>query len=47
MHCEFRNDSIVPSANGDWYPYSMVHVLDANLPGGLWQTNMACNRRFV
>lgn len=40
-------ESIVPSATGIWYPYSMVHLLDANLPNGKWQTNMMCNRRFV
>ncbi len=34
--------TIVPSASGDWYPYSMVHLLDANLPNGMWQTNMVC-----
>ncbi len=39
--------SVVPSADGDWYPYSMVHLLDANLPGGMWQTNMACVKRGV
>lgn len=40
-------ESIVPSATGLWYPYSMVHQLDANLPNGRWFTDMKCNRRFV
>jgi hypothetical protein len=40
-------ESIVPSATGLWYPYTMTHLLDANLPNGKWQTSMVCNRRFV
>lgn len=40
-------ESIVPAATGLWYPYSMTHQLDANLPNGKWLTNMTCNRRFV
>lgn len=32
----------VPSANGRWYPYSMVHVLEALMPRGQWQTQMRC-----
>lgn len=40
--------SIVPAASGMWYPYSMTHLLDANmLTGGKWFTQMSCNRRFV
>lgn len=40
-------ESIVPSASGLWYPYSLTHQLDSNLPNGKWFTNMMCNRRFV
>lgn len=40
-------ESIVPSATGRWYPYSMVHNLDANMPSGKWQTNMKCLRVLV
>jgi hypothetical protein len=40
-------ESIVPSATGLWYPYSMVHQLDSNLPNGKWFTDMKCNRRLV
>lgn len=39
--------TIVPAATGTWYPYSMTHLLDANLPNGKWQTNMSCNRAGV
>lgn len=38
-------ESIVPAATGLWYPYSMTHQLDANLPNGKWMTNMMCLRR--
>lgn len=37
-------DSIVPSANGRWYPYSVVHELDGNTPQGKWITSMKCLR---
>lgn len=39
--------TIVPAASGVWYPFSMVHLLDANLPNGRWQTNLTCLRRGV
>jgi hypothetical protein len=37
-------ESIVPSATGRWYPYSLKHQLDANIPDGKWQTDMKCLR---
>lgn len=37
-------ESIVTAAKGRWYPYSMVHHLDANIPNGKWQTDMKCLR---
>lgn len=40
-------ETIVPAASGTWYPYSMTHSLDANLPNGKWQTNMSCNRAGI
>lgn len=40
-------ESIVPSATALWYPYSMTHQLDANLPNGKWLTNMMCLRRGI
>lgn len=40
-------ETIVPSGTGLWYPYSMVHTIDANLPAGKWFTDMKCNRAGV
>lgn len=37
-------ESSVPSASGRWYPYSLVHVLDAQTPRGQWQSQMRCLR---
>jgi hypothetical protein len=37
-------ESIVPSATGRWYPFSMTHQLDQLVPNGKWQTNMQCLR---
>lgn len=37
-------ESIVPSATGRWYPYSMVHNLESNIPNGKWQSDMKCLR---
>jgi hypothetical protein len=37
-------ESVVPSATGRWYPYSLEHTLEANLPGGAWFTQMYCLR---
>lgn len=35
--------SDVPAANnGEWVPYSVSHQLDANLPGGKWQSTLNC-----
>jgi len=37
-------ETIIPSGSGTWYPYSMTHTLEANLPNGRWLTAMSCNR---
>jgi hypothetical protein len=37
-------ESVVPSATGRWYPYSVEHNLECNLPGGAWFTQMYCLR---
>jgi hypothetical protein len=37
----------VPSATGRWFPFSMTHSLDGNLPGGQWLTNLQCLRVLV
>lgn len=37
-------ESIVPSATGRWYPYSITHNLEANTPNGKWQSDMKCLR---
>jgi hypothetical protein len=37
-------DSVVAAANGRWYPYSVVHELDGNIPQGKWNTSMKCLR---
>lgn len=39
--------SSVPSATGRWYPYSMSHFLDCQMPGGQWRTQMTCLRVLV
>lgn len=36
--------SVVPAANGRWYPYNVVHELDGNTPQGKWITSMKCLR---
>lgn len=40
-------DGDVPAANGRWYPYSMIHVLEAIMPRGQWQTQMRCLKVLV
>jgi hypothetical protein len=35
-------DSIVPSANGTWQPYSITHELESLMPGGAWFSAMDC-----
>jgi hypothetical protein len=37
-------DSLVKGANGRWYPYSIEHTLEAELPGGKWLSTMQCLR---
>lgn len=37
-------ESALPNASGRWYPYSLMHALDARLPRGLWQTELRCLR---
>lgn len=35
-------DSIVPSANGTWQPYSVTHELESLMPGGAWFSSLEC-----
>lgn len=37
-------DGGVPGANGRWYPYSLIHDLNANMPDGGWFSHMQCLR---
>lgn len=39
--------SSVPSATGRWYPYKLVHHIEAQLPGGDWRTQLVCIRALV
>jgi len=34
--------SDIPNANGLWFPFIVDHILEANIPGGLWQTVSQC-----
>src|SRR5690606_5904751 len=36
--------SIVPSANGRWYPYASQHLLECEKPGGKWHSHLFCLR---
>lgn len=36
--------SIVPYANGKWFPQKVDHMLEANLPDGKWESEMFCLR---
>lgn len=40
---EVRN-SIVPYANGKWFPQKVEHMLEANLPNGRWESESYCLR---
>jgi hypothetical protein len=40
---EIRN-SIVPYANGRWFPQKVEHMLEANLPNGKWESESYCLR---
>jgi hypothetical protein len=37
-------DSLVKGANGRWFPYSIEHSLEANLPNGKWNSALNCLR---
>lgn len=37
-------DSLVRGANGRWFPYSLEHALEAELPNGKWTTSLQCLR---
>lgn len=37
-------DSVVPSANGRWFPYSTEHLLESEKPGGSWFSKLYCLR---
>lgn len=37
-------ESIVPSANGRWYPYATTHHLESEKPGGRWLSQLFCLR---
>lgn len=37
----------VPAATGRWYPFSMAHHLDANMPHGKWFSLLTCNRVLI
>ncbi len=37
-------DSVVPGANGVWYPYSSAHTLECNFPQGGWFSELYCLR---
>lgn len=39
--------SSVPNATGRWFPYSMFHELESEMPGGRWFTTMQCLRVLV
>lgn len=34
----------VPSATGRWYPYSLTHFLESEMPRGQWMSQMQCLR---
>jgi hypothetical protein len=36
--------SIVPYANGRWFPQKVTHSLEANMPNGRWESEMFCLR---
>lgn len=36
----FHIDTVVSKASGDWFIQSIEHRLDANIQGGLWQTDL-------
>lgn len=36
----FHIDTVLSRASGDWFIQSIEHRLDANIQGGMWQTNL-------
>lgn len=40
-------ESVVPSATGRWFPYSLTHTLESRTPGGEWTTELKCLRVLV
>jgi len=36
--------SNVPNATGRWYPYSLFHNLESNVPNGAWMSTLQCLR---
>lgn len=40
-------DSIVKGANGNWYPYSIEHTLEAVMSNGKWNSSLQCLRAGV
>jgi hypothetical protein len=36
--------SDVPNATGRWYPYSIFHTLESNMPRGSWMSELKCLR---
>ena len=36
-------NSQVPGCDGTWFPYSMVHELETQKPGGKWQSHLMCS----
>lgn len=39
--------SSVPNATGRWFPYSLLHTLEAFTPGGQWASQLRCLRVFT
>lgn len=37
-------ESDVPNATGRWYPYSIYHTLESNMPRGSWMSQLQCLR---
>jgi hypothetical protein len=37
----------VPAANGRWYPYALIYVLESRKPNGNWFAQMKCNKVLV
>lgn len=37
-------ESLVKGANGRWFPYTIEHTLESNLPDGKWISSMQCLR---